>query len=222
VDTINVFVDDDPEKRRRKRNMTLMLVALVAAIVVLAHKPSEPVPVTVPIEPSRLPARPISVTPSILTPAPVPIAPTATVAPPPRPVRRVPRATPAPVTPPPRPLPAEPPTTSSAPVDTVTNPPAAPAPLLALDVTPRSLHFTAPGAQTVTVSNPNDAPIRIDRVKIVGARGDSVAGYQLDAKACNGVLLQPHASCRGSVFAFPMAIAARQSIHIEVYPDRRR
>jgi hypothetical protein len=126
------------------------------------------------------------------------------------------------ITPTPVPVPVEPPTASSEPAATATNPPVVPAPPLAIDVTPRNLHFTHTGVQTATVSNLNETPIRIESVKIVGARGNSVAGYQLNAKSCNGVLLQPHASCVVAVYAFPMAIASGQTIHIEVYTERRR
>ena len=69
----------------------------------------------------------------------------------------------------------------------------------------------------VTITNPNAEAMHLDRVAIAGTNHNL---YQLDTKSCLGITLEPHQSCRVGVLATALAVAAHETIRIEVAASR--
>lgn len=81
-------------------------------------------------------------------------------------------------------------------------------------VEPRHLHFTAPGRKQVTISNPHDVALRVDRIDLAGSDG-TVRGYTLEGeRACVGEL-QPDARCTFIVRATSVA-AYTPSVRVDI------
>jgi hypothetical protein len=222
VATIDIFLDGDDERRRKRRRAGVILIAIPLAFVIVARREGVVVvspTTTIATAPESLSTIThtyggTTLTPS--TPAPPPIIEEIPARPPAK------RPTPSPVRPP-TPT-ATTATIAPAPVPTETVPVVvAPVPLpavqIALDVTPRAIHFTAPKSQQVTITNPGKVPVRIDRVAISGAPGHRLNGYHVEAGRCERVTLRPGQSCIVNVIAYPAAIAAHEAIRIEVFHD---
>jgi hypothetical protein len=245
VDTISIFLDRGDGRRRRERQRAVGVVFFFAVLVVVFARDrrvattivvpnratAQRAPVTIDSLSSNKPITPATDTPpaSITTSSAVASPPVATTTPEVGPTVNRRQANPSPV---PRPAqhdlaplitPVQPASVSTDTPRTATTEPPLPIPFVRVTVNPPMLHFTAPGPQSATVSNPNNGPVRVKSVEIRGRntfgveiRGRNTFGYHLDARQCTGVTLQPGQQCRVIVLATPAAIAAREAIRIEV------
>lgn len=217
--SITVTVDYGDERKRRERRAAAIAIIIVTGSLVVLVRPEASVPRVVAASAPRsvgvVATRPpvTSLSPQATPPAPSVVdtaTPPAPIAQQMQPLHRTP-----PVVRHEQTTPAVPPTPESAPAPT----PAPVAPLLPPNIEPRHLSFHTPGAQKVAISNPNDVPIHIDRIVMATQRGRPPIGYQVNASDCNGVTLAPHAQCRITVFASPIAIRLMESFRIDVYHD---
>ena len=207
--TLAVYLDEEQESRKRKRRIVGGAIALIALLAV-AKRERPPAP----LDPLT-----VTVTETVAVPVPFPVI-AETVGPPAPPtviirvevpverppviVARQPRVV-VPQPPPPDPVTV---------VDTVQPPPER-----NLFIDPMSIHFGAPGWQTVTITNPNDVPVSIDDITVAGT-GGSRRGYDVNDRNCRRVL-QPRERCAISILASPVAVRTRAAIRIEIFHDGR-
>lgn len=110
------------------------------------------------------------------------------------------------------------------PVAAVTPPPApAPAvpqlpPARMLCFEPALVRFTTTGKQTITLTNPEPAPLRVVAVLPIGRQGQTVSGYEIDSRKCLRVL-KPGQQCKFTVRANELALQTRETMQLTVYYD---
>ncbi len=206
--TIAVYLDEEEESRKRKRRIVAGAVVLIALLAVAKREPPPP------------PPKPSIVKVVQRVPVPMPVfGPPA----PPTVVIRVEVPVPAPrqavvaEKPQPKVAPPEPPPAKVEPSIATVAPPPPPERHLLID--PMSIHFGAPGWQTVTLTNPNDAAVHIDEIETVPGRGAANA-YRVNDRNCRRVL-QPRERCTISILAGEIAVRTRAAIRIEIYHDGR-
>jgi hypothetical protein len=79
---------------------------------------------------------------------------------------------------------------------------------------PESLRFVSPGTKAVTLTNPEDTPLDVTKIRIL-RNGVDATGYTVDTASCVG-LLQPHQPCRLAVTASLRAMLLHETVKIAV------
>jgi hypothetical protein len=79
---------------------------------------------------------------------------------------------------------------------------------------PESLRFVSPGTKAVTLTNPEDTPLDVTKIRIL-RNGVEATGYTVDTASCVG-LLQPHQPCRLAVTASLRAMLLHETVKIAV------
>jgi hypothetical protein len=95
-------------------------------------------------------------------------------------------------------------------------PPPPPPPRRALCFDPPQLHFTSPGRQKVTITNPDETPLRVVAVTPIGARGQTLSGYEVNAAKCLRVL-NAGERCTFAISASAVALQLRGTMQVAVY-----
>lgn len=97
--------------------------------------------------------------------------------------------------------------------------PAPPPPVRLLCFDPPAIHFTTPGTQTITLTNPESAPLRVVRIEALGRTGDTASGYTVEASRCTR-FLGAGQQCTFSITASERALKMREVMNLRVeYED---
>jgi len=112
----------------------------------------------------------------------------------------------------PQPVPTPPPAPPPAPV--AATPPTLPTRSLCFN--PLLLRFTSPGNQSITLTNPENAPLRVIAVEPIGTNGQRLLGYKIDAENCLRVL-NAGESCTFTIHANIIAVKLRATMQVAVY-----
>jgi hypothetical protein len=91
-------------------------------------------------------------------------------------------------------------------------------PARVLCVPPKQVHFTSTGKQTITVTNPEPVPIRVAAILPIGRQGQTVSGYEVEARRCLREL-KPRQQCKFTVRANQLALQRAETMQITVYYD---
>jgi hypothetical protein len=83
---------------------------------------------------------------------------------------------------------------------------------------PALLRFTTTGRQTITLTNPEPVPLRVVAVVPLGRRGQTISGYEIEARKCLRVL-KPGQQCKFTVRANELALQMRETMQLTVYYD---
>jgi hypothetical protein len=210
--TISVYLARPAEEPRRRRRRARIAAAILVGAMAAAAMPkarNDPPRIGVHV---MAPISVVRYAQLVGPPAPVPVVPKPVPAkpepPPPSPAKAV-------VTPPPvvRDIVTPPPPVVR---DTVAPPPP-PVRLLCFD--PPAIHFTTPGTQTITLTNPEPAPLRVVGIESLGRRGDTVSGYSVEASRCLR-LLGAGQRCTFTITATGRALETREVMNLRVeYED---
>jgi hypothetical protein len=100
-------------------------------------------------------------------------------------------------------------------------PPPPPAIVRELCVSPAEMHFTRMGRKNATITNPNDAPLRVAEITALRDDGRPGQGYIVEKDACRKTL-DPNERCTFFVQANAFALFRKERIRIQVtYEDPR-
>ncbi|HUR79312.1 MAG TPA: choice-of-anchor D domain-containing protein, partial [Thermoanaerobaculia bacterium] len=103
-------------------------------------------------------------------------------------------------------------------IDPPAPPPQLP-PARRLCVTPVNIKFTAPGTQTVTLSNSEPAVMRVVSIVATNRSGNAASGYDVDAAGCIR-FLAPGQQCSFTISATKLALELRERMGIDItYED---
>ena len=81
---------------------------------------------------------------------------------------------------------------------------------------PAFIRFHSTGRQTVTLKNPERAPIRVVGILPAGQHGLKASGYEIESEKCLGVL-NPGQQCRFTIRASALALESRETMELTVY-----
>jgi len=96
------------------------------------------------------------------------------------------------------------------------NPP--PPPQRALCFDPPLIRFTAPGRQRVTITNPENTPLRVAAIEPIGTSGQKLAGYTIDAGRCLR-MMDARERCTFTITASAVALQLHNTMQVAVYYD---
>jgi len=106
-------------------------------------------------------------------------------------------------------------------------PPPAPAPVplplppaRTLCFDPPLLRFRATGTQTITLMNPEAAPVRVVDILPIGRLGQAISGYEIESRNCLRELKRGQ-QCKFTVRANELALQRSETIMLTVYYDDR-
>ena len=203
--TIAFEQDEDERRRRQAKRVGVIAAVILGAMVIVATEEKAPrttvvtvtetVQVPVAIETAGPPAPPtVIIRVPVGRPAPPPILTVPIV---------VTRTVTTPVT--------------TAVTTTTPAPDPAPPPKIIRNATvePARMHFSAPGFQRATITNPHKEPIEVASIEAMGVAGAPVLGYRIDSRRCIGPLA-PGAKCAVTVLADYRAVRFAESIEIKV------
>ncbi|HYC88715.1 MAG TPA: choice-of-anchor D domain-containing protein [Thermoanaerobaculia bacterium] len=95
----------------------------------------------------------------------------------------------------------------------------APPPVRLLCFDPPSIHFTTPGTQTITLTNPEPTPLRVASIEALGRRGDTASGYSVEASRCLR-FLGAGQQCTFTITATERALKTKEIMNLRVeYED---
>lgn len=97
-------------------------------------------------------------------------------------------------------------------------PPPPPPPARTLCFQPALLHFTSTGKQTITLTNPEPVPLRVVAVLPIGRQGQTVSGYEIEARRCLRVM-KPGQQCKFTIRANELALQTHETMQLTVYYD---
>jgi len=83
---------------------------------------------------------------------------------------------------------------------------------------PPLVHFRTTGEQTITLTNPSAAPVRIVAILPIGGKGQTVSGYEVESRKCLREL-KAGQQCRFTVHANELALQRAETMTLTVYYD---
>jgi hypothetical protein len=95
-------------------------------------------------------------------------------------------------------------------------PPLPPARTLCFD--PPLVRFRTTGKQTITLTNPEPVPLRVVAVVPLGRQGQTISGYEIEAKKCLREL-KPRQQCKFTIRASQLALQRGETMQLTVYYD---
>ena len=95
-------------------------------------------------------------------------------------------------------------------------PPPPPARMLCFD--PPFLRFVSTGKQTITLTNPEAAVLRVVAIVPIGRQGETLSGYEIEPGRCLREL-KARQQCRFTIRAHELALRTRETMHVAVYYD---
>ncbi len=87
-----------------------------------------------------------------------------------------------------------------------------------LCINPTSIRFVRSGLDTITLTNPDEAPIQVTSIRLSGSEGRPVRGYEIAGDVCVKTMA-PGEQCRFTILASPLALSTGERINVEVIYD---